>query len=184
MAFLKSKKTAVAVFIVLVLFSVLFGSHRSLNALRNDAMDVYINGDDTGLSILANMNSIQEYTATLLKTAATHYTSDDDAYAALTAAYGQLAETADAPDAAKHRQALTTLTTACTSLQADYTGRSDIPQEAAKAMTRSINDITSMKDQIRHSGYNACAAEFNAVLETFPAGLLGSLTGVKALPLF
>ncbi len=184
MAFLKSRKTAVVVFIVLVLFSVLFGSHRSLNALRNDAMDVYVNGDDTGLSILANMNSIQEYTAVLLKNASVYYNSSDAAYKALTDAYGQLTASAGTPDAARHRQALSELVTACTALQLDYSDRNDIPQESAKTMTRSINDITSMKDQLRHSGYNMLAADFNAVLETFPAGLLGGLTGVKALPLF
>ena len=76
MAFFKSKKTAVAVCILLVLVAVLFGSHRSLNALRADALELYTAGDETGLSILANLNSIQEYAAALLKTAAVYYDAD------------------------------------------------------------------------------------------------------------
>ena len=182
MAIFKSKKTAIVVCILLVLVAVLFGSHRSLNALRTDALKVYTNGDETGLSILANMNSIQEYAAALLKNAAAYYDKNDAAFAAVQTAYGQL--TAADAEPLSQRQALNALLDACTALQLDYTGSNAVPQDAAKALTRSINDIISMKDQIRHSGYNTLAADFNAVLDTFPAGLLGSLTGVQPLPLF
>ena len=183
MAFFKSKKTAILVCILLILIAVLFGSHRSLNALRAEALDIYTNGDETGLSILANLNSIQEYAAALLKTAAAHYDRNDEAFAAVQDAHGQLTD-ALAKDPAAQRQALAELSAACTALQLDYTGSETVPSDAAKAMTRSINDIVSMKDQIRHSGYNAAAAEFNAVLDTFPAGLLGKLTGIRTLPSF
>lgn len=183
MAFFKNKKAAAAVCLLLVLIAVLFGSHRSLNALRTEALELYTNGDETGLSILANLNSIQEYTAVLLKNAAAQYDADDEAFVAVKTAHGQLTA-ALGQDAAAQRQALSELITACTALQLDYTGKDTVPADAAKAMTRSINDIVSMKDQMRHSGYNAAAAEFNAVLETFPAGLLGRLTGVRTLPSF
>ena len=183
MAFFKSKKTAVAVCILLVLISVLFGSHRSLNALRSEALDLYTNGDETGLSILANLNSIQEYTAALLKAAAPYYDKTNDAFAALSDAHEQLTD-ALGKGPTEQRQALSELLSACTALQLDYTDSDTVPADAAKSMTRSINDITSMKDQIRHSGYNAAAAAFNAVLETFPAGMLGGLTGIRALPPF
>lgn len=183
MAIFKKRSVAIAVCILLVLTAVLFGGRRSLNAVRQDALTVYTAGDENGLSILANMNSIAEYTSTLLKTAAASYTAGDSVYEDVRTAYNRLLTCADA-DPAAHRQVLSELLSACTALQLDYSGRSDIPEATAKAMTRSINDIISMKDQIRHSGYNTLAAEFNSTLETFPAGLLGSLTGVKALPLF
>ena len=183
MAFFKSKKTAIAVCILLVLIAVVFGSHRSLNALRAEAVALYTNGDENGLSILANLNSIQAYAAALLKAAAPYYDGTDTAFAAVKAAHTRLTD-ALGKDVTAQRQALTELLNACTALQLDYTGSSTIPADAAKAMTRSINDIVSMKDQIRHSGYNSAASKFNAVLDTFPAGPLGKLTGIRALPVF
>ena len=86
MAFFKSKKTAIAVCILLVLIAVVFGSHRSLNALRAEAVALYTNGDENGLSILANLNSIQAYAAALLKAAAPYYDGTDTAFAAVKAA--------------------------------------------------------------------------------------------------
>ena len=183
MAFFKSKKTAIVVCILLVLIAVLFGSHRSLNALRADAVKLYTNGDETGLSILANLNSIQAYAAALLKTAAPYYDGTDAAFAAVKAAHTRLTD-ALGKDVMAQRQAFAELLNACTALQLDYTGSSTVPADAAKAMTRSINDIVSMKDQIRHSGYNAAAAAFNTVMDTFPAGPLGKLTGIQMLPVF
>ena len=35
-----------------------------------------------------------------------------------------------------------------------------------------------------NTNYNELAADFNDTLAGFPAGLLGSLTGIRALPLF
>ena len=183
MALLQKRSVAAVLCIVMVVTAVFFGCHRSLSALRRDALNAYINGDENGLSILANMNSITEYTSTLLKTAAGSYTAGDTVYADVREAYDALLACDDA-DPAAHRQALSALLSACTALQLDYTGRSDILETTARSMTRSINDIISMKDQIRHSGYNALATDFNNTLETFPAGILGGLTGVRALPLF
>ncbi len=183
MTFLKKRSVAVAVCIVLVVLAVLFGSHRSLSGVRNDALDIYANGDENGLSILANMNSITEYTAVLLKTAAASYTASDGVYTAVRDVYDELLSVQGA-DPAAHRQLLGELLSACTALQLDYTGRSDIPEDTAKAMNRSINDIISMKDQIRHSGYNTAATAFNDALTAFPAAVLGGLTGVTPLPLF
>lgn len=183
MTFLKNKKVAVILCVLLVLVAVLFGSFRSLNAQRNKALSVYINGDETGLSILSNLNSISEYTSTLLKTASVYYSDSDEVYAELKTLYETL-QTSNRNDPAVNGATLTSLMSTCTLLQTDYQNRSDVSEQDAKTMTRSINDIISMKDQIRHSSYNQLATAFNQTLEGFPAGLLSSLTGVQVLALF
>ncbi len=183
MSLFKQKKVAMICCAVLVLIAAVFGCYRSLSAVRRDALDVYTNGDENGLSILANLNSIGEYASTLIKTAGGCYSADDAVYADVQAAYQALL-TCQGTDAEGHRKALTDLMTACTLLQADYEGRSDIDKDTVRLMNRSINDIISMKDQIRHSAYNALATDFNNALGGFPAGLMAGLTGIKPLPLF
>lgn len=183
MKFFQKKAVAIAVFVLLVLSSVLFGSNRSLNSLRNKALNVYVNGDSTGLSISANLNSITEYTSSLLKTAGAYYDSDNEVYAGIRTCYNALLD-AGKTDVAAHRAALTELLSDCTLLQTDYQTRTDIPQSAVKTMNRCINDMISMKDQIAHSAYNEKAASFNEILAAFPADFLGALSGVRALPLF
>ena len=158
MTFFQKKSTAVLTCLLLVAAALLFGAHRSLGALRRQATDVYVKGDDSGLSILANLNSTVEYTSTLVKTAGGYYTAENAAFAAVQAANDRLRT--DSADPAAARAALSDL------------------------MNRCINDMISMKDQMRHSRYNELAADFNDTLAGFPAGLLGSLTGIRALPLF
>ncbi len=183
MSLFKQKKVAILCCVLMVLVAIPFGAHRSLKALRQDAADVYANGDDSGLSILANLNSIGEYASTLIKTAGSCYDSADAVYSELQTAYKNLIAS-DAREPEARRDALTDLMTACTLLQADYQGRSDIPEDTARLMNRSVNDIISMKDQMRHSGYNALATQFNNTLDTFPAGAFAALTGIDPLPLF
>ena len=182
MTFFQKKSTAVLTCLLLVAAALLFGAHRSLGALRRQATDVYVKGDDSGLSILAHLNSTVEYTSTLVKTAGGYYTAENAAFAAVQTANDRLRT--DSADPAAARAALSDLMSACTLLQADYQGRTDIPQEDIRLMNRCINDMISMKDQMRHSRYNELAADFNDTLAGFPAGLLSSLTGIRALPLF
>lgn len=183
LAFFKQKKVAVVVCCLLVLLAVLFGSHRSLGAVRRQALQAYAVGDDTGLSILANLNSACEYANTLLRTASGYYPMEEAPLADVLAAVNSLRNAQDT-EVVSHRQALADLLSACTLLQADYGARSDIPEEDVRLMERSINDIISMKDQMRHSAYNEMADAFNRTLDTFPAGLLAGLTGIQTLPLF
>lgn len=183
MKLLQKKGVAVAVCCLLVVLAILFGSHRSLSAVRHEALQVYAAGDETGLSILANLNSITEYAGTLLRTAGAYYSAQEGALGDIQAACDRL-RGAKSTDIETHRQALADLQSACTLLQADYAARADIPEEDLRLMNRSINDILSMKDQMRHSAYNEMAADFNSELGLFPAWLLAGLTGVKPLPLF
>ena len=44
MAFLKSRRGAVVVTVLVILFSVVFGAHRSLTSLRSDALEVFETG--------------------------------------------------------------------------------------------------------------------------------------------
>ena len=183
MELFKQKRIAVICFVVLAAAALLLGSHRSLNARRQKVMELYITGDETGVSILSNRDSMTEYAAELLKNAGVVCDTEDENVEALRGAYRVL-QMADRQDVGTHRFFAGEIVDDAVRLQTALEARTDVPEETLRAVRRAVVDITSMKDQIGHSGYNAAAAEFNELLQAFPMGMLAALTGVRPLVLF
>lgn len=179
----KQKRIAVVCCILLVVAALLLGSHRSLTAERQKVMELYISGDETGLSILSRLDSISEYAVELVKSVGAYCEADDQNVEALRGAYKVL-QMSDRQDVETHRFFAGEILDDAVRLQTALEGRTDVPEETLRAVRRSVVDITSAKDQIGHSGYNEAAAQFNDLLQAFPMDLLASLTGVRPLKLF
>jgi hypothetical protein len=64
-------------------------------------------------------------------------------------------------------------------------GRSDVTDQDAKYLSGFRSQLNSAAATISRSSYNDLAEEFNEkTLSVFPASVLGTLTGVEALPIY
>ena len=79
MAFLKSRRGAVVVTVLVILFSVVFGAHRSLTSLRSDALEVFETGAyGDGHSVKGDLEA-RRATCANLYTVASRYLPADNA---------------------------------------------------------------------------------------------------------
>lgn len=181
MKYLKDKKTAVIVTSIVVLFSILYGSHNSLIKLKNQVTEVFFNGENgDGKGIDSDLEYISDECYNLTVVAGRYMDKKDERI----------------QDILNNR---------------DILNEADTPGEKFKAKDKLIesaenlyNDLVTMdlneKDQyyrdsfpvnvesreliISHNSYNDKARAFNQTLKKFPANILGTVTFVKPQELY
>lgn len=173
---LKKRGTAWAVLAVVLVAGTLLGSLRSLSGLKRDITEAFYQGvDGSGYGIATNLNLRVEYARNLCKIAA-----DYDA-AAERAAVEQACSRLEAADSFDEKydanNALTdAVDTLSLRLEKQKLSRED------EAYRRSLTaDIASyeMKIDKLAADFNSAVREFNTdILDGFPAGIFGMLTGV------
>ena len=182
MSFLKKRSVAIVILAIVVVVSVLFGSHRSLAALRQDAQDVFTQGEKgDGLSIEHDLESRVQLSSNLV-TVARRYL-DADASSVTGAEQAAAALSAARTPGEKYR-ANAGLDSAFGTLYAQL-GEKSLSEQDARYRTRIQTDFQSRNATISHDAYNRVAQNFNeGVLGSFPAGLLGAATGIQPLELY
>lgn len=182
MDFFKKRGTALAVLALAVVFSLLFGSYRSLSALRRDVDVVFAQGEKgDGLSIEHDLAQRVQLANNLVTVAGRYFNADDPLVLNVRAA-GEALSAVGSP--AEKFDANTELDTAFWALSGAMDGKS-LSQQDAKYRARLGDDFRSRDATISHDGYNRLAAEFNEkTLGVFPANVLGTATGVKPLELY
>ena len=182
MKLLKERGAAYVILAVAVIFSLLFGAHRSLSALRADVEAVFTRGaKGDGLGIAYDLSEQAKLTANLLVVAERNLDPSAEEIAQAREAAAAL-ERASSPG--EKYDAAQTLAAAFLHL---YTalGEKELTAEDAAYCESMRKSFDSHATTMQRDPYNAMAAEFNEkTLGTFPASVLGPLTGVRPVALF
>lgn len=167
----KNKAFAIITMIVMIIASILIGSHRSLTGVSVDASNVFINGTNgDGMGIQNDLNQRFELSGNLVKIAGNYLDMNNSIFKTISDSRNSLT-TAQTPK--EKYNANIKLTEAVNEL---YTllGKENL----------SDKDERYRNDTIGHDKYNEYAKKFNDTLKQFPANILSKLTFVKPLELF
>jgi len=177
----KKNQFAIFIMILMIVAGTLIGGHNTLAGMRGKASDVFtmgVRGD--GIGIQGDLRE-RESIAYNMVVIARRYLPEDNALIqnVLDAREGLNA----ASTVGKKAEADRKLETAVKDLF-DVLSVTDLSSQDERYPQRLYTDFRSRGDTISHDPYNQTAAAFNRALSGFPAGLLGGLTGVRALELF
>lgn len=182
MKLFKERGAAYAVLAAAIIFSLLFGAHRSLSALRADVEAVFARGvKGDGLGIAYDLSEQAKLTSNLLVVAQRNL---DPAAGEIAAAREAAATLERASSPGEKYDAAQTLAAAFVNL---YTalGETELSAEDAAYRENMRKSFESHATTMQRDPYNAMAAAFNEkTLGAFPASVLGPLTGVQPLELF
>lgn len=176
---IKSTKTALAITLAVVVLATLFGSHRSLNALREKALVVFEQGQyGDGLGVQSDLEKQHSVCANVNTVAGRSLSADDDACRALLGFFDQRGTSQDPAlvqaEREAARQVLDKLDGLDTLTDKDRGYVSDLRSE-----------LLSVELTISRDPYNLMAEEFNdKTLSAFPANILHTITGVKPLAVY
>lgn len=171
---LKNRNVAIVITVVVILLSILGGSHRSLLAAAHSAERYFddIQRDlDTRIGLASNLQVVAER----------YLLPNDDALEELDTAIDTLRNAQTANEKAKANQNLTAATERMDlALQHELLSATD---ERYRQQLRT--DLASYNQIISHSRYNEKVDNYNTnVLGKFPANVLAKLTGVPPLESF
>ena len=172
---MKSTKTALAITLAVMVIATLFGSHRSLNAVRKEALSVFTQGAaGDGVGVRSDLENRANACANLCAVARNNGLEGEGSVVALKSLVEQFrAGDLDAP-LAEGAQAVIDL------LDPAYLDR-----ESRQDLSDLKATLTSIAMKISRDPYTDLAWTFDhKTLSAFPANVLGGLTGVKPLPIY
>lgn len=176
------RPVAMAVLAVVVVLSVLVGSHRSVAALRQQTDLVFTQGErGDGLSIAHDLETRTELASNLIVVARRYVDAGDASLVQLRAAADALLQ---AESRSAKYQANRELDLAFQEVYGMLEGKA-LSQQDSEYRTRLNADFKSSNAKISHDSYNQLAQQFNEdVLGAFPGGRLAAATGVRPLELY
>lgn len=179
---LNKRPIALAVLAVVIVLSVLVGSHRSVASLRQQADVVFAQGErGDGLSIAHDLESRTELSGNLIVVARRYVSAEDQNLLRLRGAADALLQ---AESRSEKYQANRELDLAFQEVYGMLEGQS-LSQQDQEYRVRLNADFKSRNATISHNSYNQLAQQFNEdVLGAFPGGMLAKVTGVKPLELY
>lgn len=167
MEFLKTKKAAALVLAVSVVFGTLYGSHRSL---KSRGAGITAQNE----LVMKDLQTRRDICANLC-TVAGRYLSGGKDVEELSRLLGEDAQGVEVSDA---------LNTAAKAVIEALSAQS-LTQEDARYVSGFRAQLDSLESTISRDRYNKLAKEYNEkVLGAFPARWLGSLTGIRELPVY
>lgn len=181
MNFLKNKTFAIVIMILMIISSILIGSHRSLTSLSNDASNVFVNGvNGDGMGIQNDLNQRFELAGNLVKIADNYIDMNNVIFKTMSDTRSNLT---NAKTPKEKYSANIKLTDAVNEL---YTllGKENLSDKDEKYRNSIYADFSSRNDTIGHDKYNEYAKNFNDTLKQYPANILSKITFVKPLELF
>ncbi len=177
MRFSENRVIACVVLVIAIAVSLLGGGGGALSERRTALIDQY---NASSFSISAELLEMRSNAVKLQSIASKYSTADKSLISALTDAVSFLD---NANDIKEQFSASLLLDSAVENCYANLSGLS-LNDTDASDIRYAYKNFTSAQLRITHDSYNTLAAEFNADLKRFPAGLLGALCGVKPLELF
>ncbi|WP_426350004.1 LemA family protein [Alloiococcus sp. CFN-8] len=178
-----NKKIAIAVMLLMIAISIPFGGYRSLNKLYNQVNRAFYQGvDGDGLGIENDLNNRIDNSYNLVTIAKKYIDADNAVIENTLDARDSLVNSKSISDKYKANLRLTeAVEELYTALGAEELKLTD----QDKSYRRSLySNLTSRNDTISHDGYNDKAAEFNNILEGFPASLISRVVGINKAELF
>ena len=172
---IKSTRTALIVTAAVILAAALFGSHRSLNALRKEALTVFSQGEyGDGIGVRSDLARRADACANLCTVAQNSGLGETPQVEALRGRVEAFRAGDSAADLTGPAQEVVDLLSGA---------------ELSEASRRDLSDLEATLDsialRIRRDPYTDLAQTFNTkTLAAFPANVLGGLTGVKPLTVY
>lgn len=182
MKWLNKRPVAFAFLAVVILFSSIVGSYRSVLSLRQQTEQVFLQGErGDGLSIAHDLEARVRFSGNLATVARRYLDSGDTRLTELQSAADALAA---AQTPSEKYQANRELDTAFQAVYEALEGQT-LSKTDSDYRIRLRADFHSRNVTISHDAYNGLAQEFNQkVLGSFPAGALASATGIAPLELY
>lgn len=176
---LQNRKTAVLISLIVVLFSFLLGSARSLRELRDEASYVYYM-DTQQIQIADDLYDAAQLAENLMTISERYLEPDAATRKALRKAIDRIYE-ANGPHAMfvaaqEMRSAMADMHTQLGAYNLSEMDRTY--QEGIQA------DVHSLYLIVERSEYNRVAQEFNEKLQPFPANILAAVAGIEPLELY
>lgn len=172
MTFLKNRKIAILIFIVVVVVFSLIGGHRSLQKACSEIEDAFYSETFSAYTTPAEqLNYAADYANRLLS-----IVRDDvsqDVYDAIAGSRRTLLDALETEDISAAFDASTALETAVLALEGDVITNNYDDYDSVRS------DLLSALSAADTMGYNDYVDKFcKTTLETFPANLIAALTGV------
>ena len=181
MKLLKNVKTAVIVTAALIILSSLYGSHHSLTVLRNEAKEVFYNGEKSdGKGINSDLEYISDECYNLTVVAGRYIDKKDERITDILSSKDLLEKYSSPGTKYKAKEQLVA---AAMVLYQDLKAMELSERDRYYTESFLVN-VNSRELILSHNSYNGKAREFNRILEDFPANLFGKLTMVKPLELY
>lgn len=180
MKFFSSHKFAMLVTLLVVIFSILFGSHRSLTAARNEVEQVYLNGVDGGGSVFQDLGAYWA-TASNLASVAEKYLPDAEELDALRSALeGATLTMNENEDQEAYNELKAAAVDVLLLLEVGQLSEKD-----AQYVRGFRSEMESRSFSIANDAYNDLALSFNRkVLGAFPANILSRLVSIPSMAVF
>ncbi len=168
--------------VITIIFSVFFGSHRTLSTMRKESEAIFYSGEDNdGYGIQNDLDRVIDASSRLISIA-TIYVRDDDKELLdkVNATQLELVYADNIHDKYITYQTLDSL------IDQLYYALDKYPLNSAhdQAIITLYYDISEAKDKIGHNAYNSYAETFNQKLDNFPANILSKMTFIKKLDTF
>ncbi len=160
-----------------IVFSLLFGTWRSVNDARAKGLDEFYR--DMGIATDLRERQIQAYNMVTL--ALKYVSSADETVKAVLSARSDLMSAEGISQMYSANRVLTDTTTA---LDAKLRNM-ELEESDAQNLSRTSAELVSRNSTIGHDSYNRTAQKFNSkILGGFPSKFISSLFGIKELELF
>jgi hypothetical protein len=181
MTYIKKRNIAIWITVGIICFSILFGTRSSLTELRQDALEIFYQGekrDGKGIDSDLEYISAQCYNLTVV---AGRYLDPADGNITGVLDYREKLSEADTPGS-KFREKENLLQAALNLY--DVLGGLELSEKDQYYRESVPVNIESRQRIISHSSYNQKAQRFNRSMEAFPANILGRMVLVKPLELY
>ncbi len=181
---LKPKGRAKACFICLLMIvaAVIVGGRRTLPKLRNEALDLFFNGDGTSLDLGIEHDLEQRITLAkrLVVVGGRYFDSNDALLTNISSDCSKISSSNEPNVKYKYNEELTS---DCYALVAAL-DLVKLSNDDENYIVEIMVDMEAANQIIGHSSYNEKANDFNKLLEEFPTNLVARLSFVKPLALF
>jgi len=181
----KTRRGGAIVLAAAVLFGVWFGSRRSLNSLRGDAVSLFEQGADAdGVGVKSDLERRRSVCINLYTVASRYLDPEEAAMQYLDGAIHMTDPAGDRHGDLFPASVYVQLDEKAEGLL-DVLAGEQVSEKDDQYLTGFAAELESIRGTIRHDPYTAAAREFNEeVLTAFPASLLRVLTGVERLPVY
>ena len=177
MKFWENRHLSSIIMIIVIVVSILLGSHRTLMSMYNKTTVIFYNGvDNDGYGIQSELDRMIDSSSKLLSMASIYFIDSDiqlvdDATQALN----------DLSDADSIKAKYQTYLILDTKISLVYYALAnyELTQVHQISKTTLYYDIAEVKEQIGHNEYNTYTDEYNAALNNFPANILSKVTFVS-----
>ena len=178
----KGRTKACLICLLMIILATFIGGRRSLPKLRNEALELFFNGDGTTLDLGIEHDLEERITLAkrLIVVGGRYFDKDNALLTNITSDCSKISGSNEPNVKYKYNEELTSDCYALVEALDLITLSSDDENYVVDIMV----GMESANQIIGHSSYNSEATEFNRLLEEFPTNIVAKLSFVKPLALF